>query len=216
MSLSTKLKINPALDLWVIGAEEEEALLFADTNFQSKIQAKGSPVLQLVLFVKSKKELDDAFPKVKKQLSNNSLLWVCYPKKSGSIVSDLIRDEGWQVITDSDWEGVASASINDNWSGMRFKHKSTIKSMKRAVPMGDRQTEGVDYVNRIVQLPKDAILAMSSYQGLEEFFNNLSFTHKREYVEAIVDAKKPETRVRRIEKMIEMVGKLKSAKKLKK
>jgi uncharacterized protein YdeI (YjbR/CyaY-like superfamily) len=34
-------------------------------------------------------------------------------------------------------------------------------------------------------------------------WDRLAFTHQREYAEAILDAKKPETRGRRIEKTIE-------------
>jgi len=56
---------------------------------------------------------------------------------------------------------------------------------------------------------------MKPHKGLEDFFYSMSFTHKREYVEAIVDAKKPETRQRRIEKMIEMVTALKEKKEAK-
>jgi uncharacterized protein YdeI (YjbR/CyaY-like superfamily) len=43
----------------------------------------------------------------------------------------------------------------------------------------------------------------------------MSFTHKKEYVEAIVEAKKPETRQRRIEKMVEAVSQLKARKEAK-
>ncbi len=43
----------------------------------------------------------------------------------------------------------------------------------------------------------------------------MSFSHKREYIEAIVDAKKPETRTRRIEKMVEALLKMQQEKELK-
>jgi uncharacterized protein YdeI (YjbR/CyaY-like superfamily) len=78
--------------------------------------------------------------------------------------------------------------------------------------MHERKTEGVDYIKRTVTLPEDAVAAMKPYKGLEQFFHAMSFTHKKEYVEAIVDAKKPETRKRRIDKMIEMVLKIKTDK----
>ena len=64
-------------------------------------------------------------------------------------------------------------------------------------------------------LPPDAVKAMKPYKGLEEFFYSMSFSHTREYIEAIVDAKKPETRKRRIEGMISKVLALKEAKEAK-
>ncbi|HEX9660339.1 MAG TPA: YdeI/OmpD-associated family protein [Rhodothermales bacterium] len=51
------------------------------------------------------------------------------------------------------------------------------------------------------------ILAM--FDG--ELFSTLSFTHQREYIEWIEDAKKAETRERRKARMIEMLNKRKRA-----
>ena len=39
-----------------------------------------------------------------------------------------------------------------------------------------------------------------------ERWQDLSFTHQREYVESIEEARKPETRARRIENAVRMVG----------
>jgi uncharacterized protein YdeI (YjbR/CyaY-like superfamily) len=41
--------------------------------------------------------------------------------------------------------------------------------------------------------------------GLRETFDSLSYSHRREHVNAVLDAKKPETRVRRIAKTLEML-----------
>lgn len=40
---------------------------------------------------------------------------------------------------------------------------------------------------------------------LREVFDGLSFSHRREHVNAINDAKKPETRIRRISRALEML-----------
>jgi uncharacterized protein YdeI (YjbR/CyaY-like superfamily) len=37
------------------------------------------------------------------------------------------------------------------------------------------------------------------------FFNSMAFSHKKEHVIAILDAKKEDTRRRRIEKMVELL-----------
>ena len=73
------------------------------------------------------------------------------------------------------------------------------------VPMHERKVEGIDFINRTIQLPPDVLAAFSAHKGLHDFFNTMSFTHKKEYMQSIADAKKPETRIRRIEKMIEML-----------
>ena len=82
--------------------------------------------------------------------------------------------------------------------------------------MEERKVKGIDYVNRTVVLPDDALKAAKPNKGLVDFFYTMAFTHQREYVESIEDAKKPETRQKRIDKMIEMVLQLKMAKEIKK
>ena len=41
--------------------------------------------------------------------------------------------------------------------------------------------------------------------GLEDIFNKLPSSHQKEYIKWIEEAKKPETRRKRIQKMLEMV-----------
>lgn len=58
-----------------------------------------------------------------------------------------------------------------------------------------------DTTKRTVTTPVDikkALLENKLWDG----FNKLAYTHQKEYVEWIVEAKKPETRVRRIEKLV--------------
>ena len=173
-------------------------------------------VSQAVFFVPGKKELDGIFPKVLKRLHEDAVCWAVYPKKSSGVVSDLLRDEGWEIISESGFQFVSSVSVDSNWTGMRIRKPDPKAVYKRAVPMEARTVEGVDYVNRTVTLPGDALSAMKPYDGLTDFFYSMSFSHKREYMEAIAEAKKSETRQRRIDKMVEMVLKLKEEKENKK
>jgi len=57
---------------------------------------------------------------------------------------------------------------------------------------------------RTVEVPADLAKALKA-AGATEAFERLSFTHRKEHVRAVEDAKKPETRARRIEKAVEMV-----------
>ncbi len=60
-----------------------------------------------------------------------------------------------------------------------------------------------DTEKRSVTIPKDLKAVLSPAQL--ERFKKFPYSHQREYVEAIEDAKKPETRQRRIAKTIEMI-----------
>lgn len=56
---------------------------------------------------------------------------------------------------------------------------------------------------RKVELPDDVKLALESNQLVFEKFKKLSFTHQKEYIVWINDAKKEETRQNRIEKLLQ-------------
>lgn len=57
-----------------------------------------------------------------------------------------------------------------------------------------------------IVLPRDARAALTARPGALAAFEALSYTHRREHVEAITEAKKPETRERRIAKMVDAVS----------
>ncbi len=61
----------------------------------------------------------------------------------------------------------------------------------------------LDIEKRQVGLPADFARALKNVPGALERWQKLSYTHQREYVEAIEGAKKPETRDRRIAKALE-------------
>ncbi len=63
-----------------------------------------------------------------------------------------------------------------------------------------------DEEERTVEVPADFQRLMKK-EGLLPFFEKLSFTHRKEYCRWITEAKKEETRLRRLEKAVEMLGK---------
>ena len=64
----------------------------------------------------------------------------------------------------------------------------------------------LDTQKREVEAPRDLVRALKGVPGAWQRWAELSFSHQREYVEAIEEAKKPETRTRRIEGAVRMVA----------
>lgn len=60
---------------------------------------------------------------------------------------------------------------------------------------------------RTITAPDDLLQALSIHPVAQTRWTKLSYSHQKEYVQAIEDAKRPETRTRRIEKTIEALGK---------
>ena len=62
-----------------------------------------------------------------------------------------------------------------------------------------------DIEPRVVTVPKDLQMLLDENPRGKAFFEKLSYTHQKEYVNWIESAKKEETRQRRLEKSLEML-----------
>jgi hypothetical protein len=207
MELLKKLRVNTDQPLFIIDLPDDCQHLFDSVEIKRKLQGK-KPVSQLILFAYDSGAFGKYLPQFADYVGHETLFWICYPKKSGAIASDLIKMEPWQYVFDMGYRGQTSVAINDDWTGMRFTSAPKTKSSISDLPMEERVVEGIDFVNRIVSLPADALAAMSKYKGMAEYFYASSFTFKKEQVMAIVESKKQETRERRIEKLVEVLKKL--------
>ncbi|MDB4962510.1 MAG: hypothetical protein JWP01_2509 [Myxococcales bacterium] len=72
------------------------------------------------------------------------------------------------------------------------------------VEIGDTvaATIKLDEAPRTIEVPDDAAKALAKAK-LRKTFDALAYTHQKEHVQAITDAKKPETRAKRIAAMLE-------------
>ena len=63
----------------------------------------------------------------------------------------------------------------------------------------------LDTDKREVTAPADLVRALKATPGASDRWRALSYSHQREHVEAIEDAKKPETRARRVAAAVKMI-----------
>lgn len=56
----------------------------------------------------------------------------------------------------------------------------------------------LDTEPRIVEVPEDLAAALAAVPGARERFDKFAYTHQKEYVRSVLDAKQPATRERRI------------------
>jgi len=73
------------------------------------------------LFVKQRAELEGQLPIIEQSIKYDALLWICYPKQSSKVNSDLNRDIIWGMVSKTGLEGVTLVSLNAIWSAMRFR-----------------------------------------------------------------------------------------------
>jgi hypothetical protein len=68
-------------------------------------------------------------------------------------------------------------------------------------------TVELDTEPRVLEMPKDLAKELKKDKEAKAVFDKLSYTHRREYVTWIEEAKKEETRQRRVTKTLEMLKK---------
>lgn len=126
--LAKRLGIKPGQRVLVMNAPESYWELLGD--LPDGVDLKTSPdgefdVVQL--FVRSKQDVDHHAPQAMEALKPGGMLWFAFPKKTSGIKTDVSRDTGWDVVRAADMEAIATISIDDTWSGIRFRPSADVK-----------------------------------------------------------------------------------------
>jgi hypothetical protein len=165
----------------------------------------------VLLFATQSKKLESAWKRIIPALKDDAIFWAAYPKKSSGIASDLTRmsGDGSAIHSGSPWQPVMAVSIDDTWTGTRYKFAPHLESERRNRATEEiRDTDGtlvVDRINRAVHPPKDWAAILAKHPEARIFFDRLSFTNQREYVTWIVESKKSETRMKRLTSALEKI-----------
>lgn len=204
-----KLKIKEGSGLLTINAPFDFKKNIGTLPAGVKISADTKNYNQVHWFVMNKAQMERELNKVLKLLKENVVLWIYYPKGSSKIQTDLTRDKGWDNFLKHDeltW--ISLISFDDTWSTFGARLKNEADKKREAKPPKEREIfNWVDPQTKEVKLPDDLAVALKKNKKQQEFFNALSFTNKKEYIEWIVTAKREETRKERVEGTIERLGK---------
>jgi hypothetical protein len=79
-------------------------------------------------------------------VTEDGLLWLCYPKKASKIYkgSDCSRESVTSMLANQGVEPVRQVAIDDDWSALRFRKPDKIKKMTRkfaVTELGKERTE---------------------------------------------------------------------------
>ena len=165
---------------------------------------------QVHWFVMNRAQLETEMSRVMKLVKPGVIVWVYYPKGTSKLQTDLNRDKGWDcLLAEGDnlsW--INLVSFDDTWSVFGFRAKTEADKKKEAKPKPEREIfKWVNPQTKEVKLPDDLGSALKKNKKATEFFNTLSFTNKKEYIEWIVTAKREETRIERVVGTIERLVK---------
>ena len=171
------------------------------------VESANNQIDHIHWFVKTRASLEKDWQQVLDLVKENVICWICYPKGSSGIQTDLTRDSCWEKLKEADLQWINLISLDATWSAFGIR-KQTAKDIKRAARPKERPVlDYVDAIAKTVKLPEDLAVELAHDQPLLAYFNSLAFSHKREYIEWIVSARREETRNRRINGTIERLKK---------
>lgn len=209
-SVSEKFRIKENFTLLTLGAppEFEKGLQGLPKGVQ--VTETGKKYDQIHWFVRNRAQLEKEISKVLKRVKPGVTVWVYYPKGSSKIQTDLTRDKGWDcLLAESDkltW--INLVSFDDTWSSFGFRAKTEADKKKEEKPAPAREIfNWVNPQTKEVKLPPELASALHKNKKAAVLFDSLAFSHKKEYIEWIVTAKREETRQERVKGTLERLGK---------
>ena len=215
-SVADKLRIKAGFTLLTVNAPADFKKGLGTLPSGVKISDTGKTYNQVHWFVQNKAQMEKQLSKVMKLVLRQAqddkpevTVWVYYPKGTSGIQTDLTRDKGWDcLLAEGDkltW--ISLISFNETWSVFGFRAKTDADKKKEAQPKAEREIfNWVNPKTKEVKLPDDLAAALKKNKAVATYFDTLSFTNKKEYIEWIVTAKREETRKERVAGTIERLG----------
>ncbi|HVK34075.1 MAG TPA: YdeI/OmpD-associated family protein, partial [Microlunatus sp.] len=132
-------------------------------------------------------------------------------KELGVAIGDAVTatvelDDAERVVEVPDDLGAAldaDPRVRAAFDALAFSHRKEL-----GVAIGDAVTATVelDDAERVLEVPGDLGAALDADPAVRAAFDALAFSHRKEHVRAVLEAKRPETRARRIAAVVKKIS----------
>lgn len=117
-----KLYFHKATQALIINAPAVYTELIGDVAYDTKPAAKKKGSYDFVqIFATSQQELERLLKANSGAAKYDAIFWVCYPKGTGQIKSDIKRETVWVAFEAVGLDTVSSVSIDDTWTALRAR-----------------------------------------------------------------------------------------------
>ena len=208
LSVAQKLKIKESFVLLSIHAPADFQQKLGELPMNVKISSSTKKFNQVHWFVQNKAQLEKELSNILSIIKDDIICWTYYPKGTSKMQTDLTRDKGWDALMKHDeltW--ISLISFDETWSVFGFRAKTAADKKKEEKPRERAIFDYIDAKTKTIRLPDDFALTLKKNKTQQQFFESLSFSNKKEYVEWIVNAKREETRTQRVKESIERLSK---------
>ena len=120
--LIKELQIKPAMRVMLLNSPPGyERALGKLPDGVVVVSRPRRPVDFVQLFCRSMAELKEGLPRATDHLKDDGVFWICWPKQTGPVPTDLNRDVLWRVMLQAHFKPVAVVALNKTWSALRFR-----------------------------------------------------------------------------------------------
>ena len=120
--LAKKLKLKSGSRAAVVGAPPGYLELLAPPADVDVSETRvGGPFDWIQVFVRTSAELADVVKPVTAAIAPTGRVWICYPKGSSKIQTDLTRDKGWEPLAGGDLMWLSLVSVDGLWSAFGLR-----------------------------------------------------------------------------------------------
>ncbi|WP_017543296.1 hypothetical protein [Nocardiopsis prasina] len=124
-TLARRLGVEPGDRLLVLNAPERYLrLLEPPTDIHIDLgPIEGAEYDDLHLFALDRGTVEREGPRALALTGPTTRVWVCFPQRGGTIITDLTADKGWDTLVDAGWRGTAQVPIDSDWAALRFERR---------------------------------------------------------------------------------------------
>lgn len=129
VALARKLRLKPGQTALALNAPVQFVAALQATLGASAVAtaaAKGARYDLVSLFARSRAVAEVSAPAAIAATQPGGALWIMWVKKTSPQAADLERDSLWALIQPLGWGPVTSISLDDDWSGLRFRPEAEI------------------------------------------------------------------------------------------
>ncbi|WP_169306838.1 YdeI/OmpD-associated family protein [Pedobacter polaris] len=205
--LLKKLQIKSGFKIKVLNAPENFPVIIGDLptdiefSFNDKIGFEA-----LLIFAINKVDLLAALKA--EEINAKTICWILYPKAKTKLASDLNLMQSWEDLKTFNFTPCGSAAIDEIWTALRIKPETEMKrsGLGNTEIANSEYGNYVDVVNKIITLPEDLAIELNKHLSAFQFYQQLSYSNRKEYVLWVVSAKQEKTRLDRIEKAVQKLS----------
>ena len=132
MTLREKLNAKNYSKVYIENVPSEVLEMIEGEGFEILDDISSNPMSFVVTAGYDKEDFEKSLINWIGNISDDPLVWLCYPKKSSKkYKSELSRDTMWDILGSYNMEPVRQIAIDEDWSAIRYRMVNKIKSLTR-------------------------------------------------------------------------------------